>query len=700
MRWDATLNNGRLDVSYDGLLVLEGVGLCAREAEGETHLALRPYGKPYTVPAPAGDQVITHFSFIHQGEIAQGNLLEVSCGPTRVCIRLYPIGGWWEYALYGNVHWGEEPYLCRIEPGASPQVFQSGLGAVESRLCDSLFDKWTDRLLRFGANGQRQITRDRKSGACRVETQVTATFGAIPDVLSAEVIADFITEGRGMPHYIPYDRTHHPLPHSGWESWYCCGNTASEEDLVTTTDWLKEHLKPFGCDVVQLDEGYEGESWLEWRKDFFPRGPKWIADYIRSAGFTPGIWVMPQSLGKVDSRYLQTKPDWVLRHANGDVFHGFLDYPYVDPTHPEVKGEWFGKVFRTMSREWGFGFFKIDGEGEMHQWYALCRDQLHDPSVTPDEAYRDWLRIIRDAMGPERTLLICSTQWRAMGYGDCCRTGPDVGGSWEGAEAALRATFSNYWMHTIAWYNDPDVLIVGQSLTMDQAQAWSSLLGLSGQILLNSDRVHELPEERVELLRRVFPAQDIRPMELFSRLPHGPYPQIWDLKVAKDWDSWDVVGLFRWYEKNDAEVRITPEVLGLPPGRYVLYDVWEKTYLGELGDGKTFQLKPESCRVLCVRALGKVPLLLGTSRHLTQGYPDLESLTYEDAVLSGKSMLVAGDPYEIRVLTEHEGQRCRCVGVRAPGTEIETSQEGPVLVVTLKSETSGQVTWEVRFEAS
>ena len=45
--------------------------------------------------------------------------------------------------------------------------------------------------------------------------------------------------------------------------------------------------------------------------------------------------------------------------------------------------------------------------------------------------------------------------------------------------------------------------------------AWASLLGLSGQVLLNSDPVHELP------------------MDLWSRRPHGPYPQIWDLKVAR-----------------------------------------------------------------------------------------------------------------------------------------------------------------------
>jgi len=686
-----------LDAAYNGSLALAGVQLRARYKKVDTPLNLAPYGRPYT----AGDRTIAHFLLIpEEGERPRKEIiLEVACGPTRIYFRVYPIGEWWEYNLSGEVLWGREPYLCRIEPGAHGDVVQAGLGPVESLLCDCIFDKWTDRLLRLGADGERRIRRDRTTGTFSVETKVRAIFGSIPELLSAQVVENFIAEVRGMPYYKPYDRTHHPLPPSGWQSWYCYGRETSEEILVTIVDWLENNLKPFGCQVVQWDDGYQDESWLEWRKDLFPHGPKWIVDYVCSKGFTPGIWLVPQSLGNVDSKYLKTKPDWALIDPNtGEVFRRFGNYPYVDPTNPEVKREWFERIFRTMALEWGIGFFKLDGEGEMHQWYALCRDRMYDPSITPDEAYRGWLRIIREVIGPERTILICATQWRAMGLGDCCRTGTDVGESWPLVERALQATFSNYWMHTIAWYCDPDVLIVRPPLTLEQARAWASLLGLSGQVLLNSDPVHELPEERVELLRRVFPAQDIRPMDLWSRRPYGPYPQIWDLKVAKDWGSWDVVGIFRWFEENQAEVRITAEKLGLPPGRYVLYDFWGKTYLGELEQERSFVLEPGSCKVLYVRPLERLPLLLGTSRHITQGYPDLESLQYGEGSLEGESQLVAGDPYEIRILMKHGGIKYRCTRVTAEAAETRVRQEGPVLLLTLKSPCSRKVRWRVEFE--
>ncbi|OQX59645.1 hypothetical protein B5M50_02470 [candidate division KSB1 bacterium 4484_219] len=409
MSWKIKLNNGRIDAFYDDQLVLEGVELRGYDQEDEIKFLLAPYGKPYPVAAPAGEQIVYILKLVPQNTGPTDIIMEIFCGPLRLALRLYPrkpLG----FKLSGMVHWGWEPYLCRIEPGQFKDVVQAALGPANSLLCDCLFDKWTDRVLRFNADDIFQIKANPSTGDFWVESQLFTQFGSIPEILAVEVINHFVTEHRSMPHYVPYDRTHHPLPPSGWESWYCYGRQTSEEILIRITDWLAKHLKPFGCEVVQWDDGYQDENWLEWRRDLFPHGGKWIADYIHSKGFKPGIWVLPQSLGKIDSKLLETKPDWLLRKPDGEVFRGFANYPYVDPTHPEVKKEWFQKIFHTMAREWGIDFFKIDGEGEMQQWYALCRDQLYDPSLTPDEAYRGWLKIIREAIGQERTLLICATR--------------------------------------------------------------------------------------------------------------------------------------------------------------------------------------------------------------------------------------------------------------------------------------------------
>lgn len=80
---------------------------------------------------------------------------------------------------------------------------------------------------------------------------------------------------------------------------------------------------------------------------------------------------------------------------------------------------------------------------------------------------------------------------------------------------AVEATMKYYFLHNIVWYCDPDVMLVRYPLTQDMARAWASLQGLTGQALMASDRMYDLPADRVEILKRVYPAVDIRPLDLF-----------------------------------------------------------------------------------------------------------------------------------------------------------------------------------------
>ena len=84
-----------------------------------------------------------------------------------------------------------------------------------------------------------------------------------------------------------------------WSSWTSYYEGVNENDILRNTDWLAAHLKPYGFQYVQLDDGYDrgkkGEHcWIEnWDRTKFPHGPKWLADYIKSKGLRPGIWVVP-----------------------------------------------------------------------------------------------------------------------------------------------------------------------------------------------------------------------------------------------------------------------------------------------------------------------------------------------------------------------------------------------------------------------
>jgi len=101
-------------------------------------------------------------------------------------------------------------------------------------------------------------------------------------------------------------------------------------------------------------------------------------------------------------------------------------------------------------------------------------------------------------------------------------------------------------------------------------------------------------------------------------------------------------------------------------------------------------LAPSSCQVIAIRGQGDAPQLVGVSRHITQGADDLLEAKWDAnaATWSGRSELVAGDPYEIR-FTLPPGWTAEGQGVTV---------EGPLATLTLKQDKSGPVAWEITFK--
>ena len=140
---------------------------------------------------------------------------------------------------------------------------------------------------------------------------------------------------------------------------------------------------------------------------------------------------------------------------------------------------------------------------------------MHRPSDDTNGLYRDTLRAIRSGIGANRYLLGC---WGLPIEG--------AGHGWFTHRRRHRARLGWFSSHCVPRCNtttcttpsgipDPDVVIVRSPLTLDQARVWATLQGLTGQALMSSDRLMDLSAERVELLKRIYPAVDIRPLDLF-----------------------------------------------------------------------------------------------------------------------------------------------------------------------------------------
>lgn len=511
------------------------------------------------------------------------------------------------------------PIPCRIQDGSNPELFVMTLGPVKTSIAQGTFDP--------------------------VKDEVTLNNGT--------VVSNYYRVTLGAKFYQPLDKSHFPLPPSGWCSWYYYYNRITETEVQRNAAWLAANLKDYGARYVQIDDGWQGgegpAGWRDWtrvNRQHFPDGMATLAADIKSLGLEPGLWLAPH--GQSNPQVVSNQPDVFLLKPDGttasDTWEGrFL----ADPSTPATQN-YLHDLF-TQLVGWGYDYFKIDGQPIVVDEYGRRKEFMKNPSDDAAGLYRKTLDTIRAAIGPDRYLLGCwGIPLEGAGIMNGSRTGGDVVLGWGGFQVALQPTMQYYYLHNIAWYCDPDVLLVRPPLTLDQARVWATLEGLTGQALMSSDRLMDLSEDRVELLRRVYPATDIRPLDLF---PSERNKRIWDLKVNQPGRSYDVVGVFNFDTDKAGQILLKWKDLGLPEDKPVhVFDFWNQEYLGAWSAGMAIDVVPTSCRVLTLLPDNGRIQLISTSRHITQGWVDLVALDQDAAgdAFSGTSQVIKNDPYELR----------------------------------------------------
>ncbi len=601
-------------------------------------------------------------------------------------------------ALTARVIAAPDAFPCRVAPGPNPDVVQLSIGQVASRRCNSLYSPTRDEALTFEA---RDVELTRQAGGIRLQAH---------GPLEIRVDRDYMKVRRGLKWFTPLDKSVFPRAPAGWCSWYIYWQGITEDEMVKNADWLARNLRQFGCDIVQIDDGWQGvghgsgenRDWHVTEAKKFPHGMKWLAAAIRARGFKPGIWLIPFTTS--DEARFRAHPELFIRRADGttigetrDSQTGKLTVDWTGRYFIDASGaagrQWFHDLFTMICGDWGYDYVKIDGQGGSRGAPERYRDRLADPKLAPDEVYRAGLREIKGVMGPGRFLLNCGGAYDSCGYCEGIRTGGDVGPSWEGMQPAITATMAHLYKNNIAFWTDPDVVCVrprgnaGSSLSLEQARLWATLDGITGQLLMSSDRMYDLPEASVELLRRIYPVADIRPMELY---PLAGRPRVFDLRVSRpDVGEWDVVALFNWDPGAPAQISLAPDDLGLPPGKYLLFDVWARQFLGVTAAPIALAVPASGCRLISWWPCADRPALLGSSRHLTQGADDLLAARWDPATgtWSGRSLLVGGDPYQLR-FSLPPGWSCI--------TPAATT-DGAVAVLTLRREENGELPWSIAF---
>lgn len=423
----------------------------------------------------------------------------------------------------------------------------------------------------------------------------------------------------------------------GWCSWYhyYTGVTARdvEENLKTIVD-MQEQLP---IQIVQIDDGFEScvGDWFTF-KQTFPEGVAPLAEKISREGLIPGIWLAPFIVNP-NSQLMHQHRDWILSRRLGRPVNAGYGWNVLttglDMTVPDAL-TYVHDVVKTAVSEWGFKFLKLD-----FYYAAGLKGRYHDRTKTRAQVLRMGMETIREAVGPDVTLLGCGAPLGSMvGIVDLMRIGPDVSGDWHPnfrgikkllkkepsipcARNSIRNNLTRANLHRQWWINDPDCLLVRpeSNLTLAEVRSLATAIGMTGGALMISDDLTALPAERLRIAQVLHPVphEAARVMDWFD----AETPSRLRLDLVNGSGAWYVLAAFNWSDRS-ADILLSLADYSLEEGEYLCREFWNGRLAG-LSNKQPLLFKEipaHGCLLLAVRKVtGDQAMYLGSDLHFCQG---------------------------------------------------------------------------------
>ena len=386
----------------------------------------------------------------------------------------------------------------------------------------------------------------------------------------------------------------------GWWSWTVYYGAINEGEVLANADWQAEHLKLLGYKYLQIDDGYQyarGEFATP-NATQFPDGLRFIGHHLTGEGLTFGIWTAPFEATTRAWIYEHHK-DWLVHNARGepiaigDVWDQKTDVLYaLDTTHPGAQ-EYMRDTYRTLVREWGVRFIKLDFMDT-----TAIEGYRYRPNTTAMEAQRIGLQVIRDAVGDEVILdKDGSPMLNPVGLVDTGRISADTGHSFERTKNAASGIAARFYMHRNFFVNDPDAFNVTathlmenpgerSSISLAAAQASIALSAVSGgmyeigddMLILGSEKDRLALVENRELLNIAKVGRASTPLDLMTYVTEDGQPSIFFLQEDR---RQAILTVFNWTNTVRSHTLRLAD-LGLPAGHtFAATDVLNQDVLSQ-----------------------------------------------------------------------------------------------------------------------
>jgi len=210
-------------------------------------------------------------------------------------------------------------------------------------------------------------------------------------------------------------------------------------------------------------------------------------------------------------------------------------------------------------------------------------------------------------------------------------------------------------MHGRLWQNDPDCLLVratDTALAGDEVRALATVIGLTGGMVLDSDKLPPLPPERRDIISLLLPAygRSATPLDLFDT---PDVPALLRLELP----THTLLAVFNWDDASgEREV-------ALPDGSWHVFELWEEEYLGLKDGSLRLPVPPHGCRLLRLTPDAGRPQVVGSTLHILQGALEIAGEDWDGETLRIRLRPVAKKDGALYVTTDDAVRKVEVSGL-------------------------------------
>lgn len=513
----------------------------------------------------------------------------------------------------------------------------------------------------------------------------------------------------------------------------------TQTDTLTANPFFQPNF-PGGMNYIQLDGGLESQFGHD-----TPKGKNSEAEaaddmqvalnQVQAKGFKTGIRINPFCL-TLNSELVQKYPDYCIqervaprngrgrtrRHSGRNSYkpatthlpEGSTEVALLDVSHPKVQQR-IRRQIKQIVNVYGCSLINVDftayTTGLTNGTHNL---RWRDETLTSVQLYRLAGELLRDAIseaGAERV----SADGEVLLAGYNAVTGPclgnivlnapllnppfsSVGASnrandpWHhprGTKHRLSRYAAHIREHNSLWRHVFGELAVDEPRPVNEAIVEMTAAALSGGAVFCTDPLTTLNSSRAAYLARIFPllGDAATPVDLYNE----PFPRIWSLPISTPSEAWHIAAIFNWNDHED-DAYFGLDVLGLDGSKeYLVHDFWMRQYLGKVSHSvNLLNILPRSVKLLCFREEQKVPQLLATDIHYTQGAVEILSAGWDS---HSQSYLLVCKPLRRADGTcfIHVPDGYLPIGVATYGSDYQYNWDAPICRLTFTKTQPGKL---------